>query len=260
MTTTCNVKGHQIQLCVDSPIEEFRANSFATKEPETLEWIERFFRPGDTFYDVGANIGQYSLYAARIIAGICTVYAFEPEALNYAQLSKNIYLNGLSSAILPCNVAITDRLCFGRLNIHPQQFSFAQGKGSQLLSGAVLHSFGTTQDCCGNKFQPVHCQGTVGVDLDFLWKQWGFKFPNHLKVDVDGLEEKVFQGALSTLFDPRLRSVLVEVSKKKGDADPIANLLLRLGFVRVTDFSDHSSRQLAGSPYEDSLNTVFVRG
>ena len=39
MTTTCNVKGHQIQLCVDSPIEEFRANSFATKEPDTLEWI-----------------------------------------------------------------------------------------------------------------------------------------------------------------------------------------------------------------------------
>ena len=259
MIRTCNVKGHPIQLCVDSPIEEFRANSFATKEPETLEWIERFFRPGDIFYDVGANVGQYSLYAARFLGGNCSIYAFEPEALNYSQLNKNIYLNSLSNCILACNVAITDRLCFDKLNIHPQQFSFTDGKGPQLLSGAAMHSFGTTLDCCGKTFQPAHFQGTVGADLDFLWKQWGFKFPNHLKVDVDGLEEKVFQGALSTLFDRRLRTVLVEVSKKKGDADPIANLLLRLGFLKVTDFADHSSRLLAGSPYEDSLNTVFVR-
>jgi len=158
----CDVKGCTILLKIESEIEQFRAATYATKEPETLEWIERYFRPGDVIYDIGANIGLYSLFAAKHLGGHCKVYAFEPEALNHAQLSKNICLNGLSGVVLPCCLAVTDRLCFDTFNLNPENFQ-KMVKNKSLAAGSALHSFGVAEDYNGKPFQPYHMQGTVGV-------------------------------------------------------------------------------------------------
>lgn len=253
---TCRVKGYEILLDVESEIEKFRANTYATKEPETLEWIERFFHSGDVMYDVGANVGLYSLFAAKRLHGQCIVYAFEPEALNYAKLNKNIYMNGLSGVVLPCCIAVTDRLCFDTFYLNPNSFKEAGG----LVAGSALHSFGTAKDYSGASFQAFHKQGTVGVSIDHLWSAWGLEFPNHIKIDIDGLEEKVIAGAKQTLDDRRLKSVLVEISASKGGSDPILQRLTQAGFTQVTDFTAHSREQLIGTPYEDSVNHVFIRG
>lgn len=255
--TTCHVNGCAIRLDVESEIERFRARTYATKEPETLEWIDRFFGAGDVMYDIGANIGLYSLYAAQRLLGKCKVYAFEPEALNHAKLSKNIFLNGLSGVVMPCCLAVTDRLCFDAFYLHPQNFENLTG--GRLVSGSALHSFGTTEDYAGHAFQPFHQQGTIGAALDHLWKVWGMDFPNHIKIDVDGLEEKIIDGASETLRDTRLKSVLVEISSQKGGKDPILQKLTAAGFTQVTDFTAHSSQILKGTAYEDSVNTIFVR-
>jgi FkbM family methyltransferase len=255
--STCHVRGSDILLEVHSEIEKFRAKTYATKERETLDWIERYFKPGEVMYDIGANIGLYSLFAAKHLRGQCKVYAFEPEALNHAQLSKSIYLNGLSDVVLPCCLAVTDKLCFDRFYLHPRNFqNMAAG---HLVPGSALHSFGSTEDYSGASFQPFHLQGAVGVSLDHLWQTWGLDFPNHVKIDVDGLEEKIIGGAKQTLADPRLKSVLVEVSAAKGASDPILQRLTQAGFVRVTDFSAHSSELLKGARHEDCVNSVFVR-
>ena len=258
-TRACNVRGRVILLDVESEIEEFRANSYETKEPETLEWIERYFRRGDVMYDVGANIGLYALFAAKHLAGECRVFAFEPEALNYAKLSKNIHLNGLSGVVLPCCIVITDQLCFDTFNLHPENFEKIVA-GKKLAAGSSMHSFGGVEDFTGSEFQPFHVQGAVGVPLDYLWQSWGMDFPNHLKIDVDGLEDKVITGGAQTLQDQRLKSILIEVSGKLGDADPILQRIIQAGFTRVTDFSEHSSKMLKDTPYEDCVNSVFVRG
>jgi FkbM family methyltransferase len=255
----CNVRGQVIFLDVESEIEEFRANTYETKEPETLEWIERYFRPGDVMYDVGANIGLYSLFAAGHLGGRGKVFAFEPEALNYAKLSKNIHLNGLSGAVLPCCFALTDRLCFDTFNLHPDNFETI-GAGQDLSAGSAMHRFGVAVDFSGKGFRPFHVQGTLGAPLDELWRTWGMEFPNHLKIDVDGLEDKVIGGAARTLQDNRLRSILIEVSGKLGDEDPIFRQIIQAGFTRVTDFAAHSGDLLKGTLYEDSVNSVFVRG
>ena len=105
-----------------------------------------------------------------------------------------------------------------------------------------------------------YVQGTVGAPLDDLWQSWGMDFPNHLKIDVDGLEDKIIAGAARTLQDNRLRSVLIEVSGKLGDEDPIFQQIIQAGFTRVTDFAAHSGDLLKGTLYEDSVNSVFVRG
>ena len=80
-----------------------------------------------------------------------------------------------------------------------------------------------------------------------------------MKIDVDGLEEKIIAGATQTLEDHRLRSVLVEVSGDEASSDPILERLGEVGFTQVTDFAAHSSELLKGTPYEASINHVFIR-
>src|SRR5262245_45216455 len=71
---------------------KWRVETIYTKEPCTLEWIETF-SADDVLFDIGANVGMYSIWAAATRR--CRVIAFEPEALNYALLNRNIEANKL---------------------------------------------------------------------------------------------------------------------------------------------------------------------
>ena len=114
----CPVRGVDILLDVDSEDESgdvrnyemWRAGHYDDKEPDTLDWIDTHFKPGDTVFDIGANIGQYSLYAAKRLNHDIAILAFEPEALNFAKLNRNIVLNGLidvhTMAYLPIKLAL----------------------------------------------------------------------------------------------------------------------------------------------------------
>jgi hypothetical protein len=74
----CKVDELSIAIRISTPNEHYRADTYATKEPETIEWLRENLRDGDSFYDVGANIGLYSLYAAKLQPR-CRVFAFEPH-------------------------------------------------------------------------------------------------------------------------------------------------------------------------------------
>lgn len=254
----CSVLGHSILLEVGSEIEQFRASTYSTKEPETLEWIQRYFRTGDVMYDIGANIGLYSLFAAKHLKSQCKVYAFEPEALNFASLNTNIYLNELSRVVVPCCVAVADKLSFAPFYLHPNVYA-EDRLGEGLVAGSALHSFDRLDGPDGETFEPIHEQGAVGISLDELWEDFHLDFPNHIKIDVDGTEEKIIAGGSKTLRDPRLKSILVEISTYKGEKDPIVVSLTEAGFHVVTDFSGHSRDQLKGSQWESFENAVFVR-
>ncbi len=255
---TCDVRGHTILLDVESEIEKYRATTYATKEPETLEWIQRYFRPNDVMYDIGANIGVYSLFAAKYLNSACKVYAFEPEALNYAKLNKNVYLNSLSGVVFPCCLAVSDKLCFDMFNLHPNVFH-RERIGEGLIAGSALHAFGESKDYKGAQFKPIHQQGMLGISLDYLVEYLALDFPNHIKIDVDGIEEQIISGATRTLGDPRLRSVLIEISAGDGSEDPIRKKLSSAGLVPDCGFREHSCNALKGTPYEDSVNTIFIR-
>ena len=88
-------------------ITRFRIDTFATKEPETLAWIDTF--ENETFFwDIGANIGLYSVYAAKRYN--CKVCAFEPSIFNLELLGRNISLNGLTDNVTIIPIPLTDRL------------------------------------------------------------------------------------------------------------------------------------------------------
>ena len=225
----CKVGEEIILLDMDSEDEErerqqrnwelWRAQTYQTKEPDTIAWIDTFFKRGDVIYDVGANIGQYSLYAAKRLKGHCQVLAFEPEALNYAKINKNIVLNGLSDAITAYCLAIADRMALDVFYVK----SFAPG--------ASLHAWREPIGQGDVPFSPQHRQGMMGLSLDDLTERFSLPFPNHIKIDVDGIEDRIVSSATRTLADPRLRSVLVEIYMHKDMAEQIATILHQNRFV-----------------------------
>lgn len=231
-TTSAYANGHTFQLALNSYMDWSRARTFSTKEPDTLHWIEQYCRSGDIFYDVGANIGVFSLYAARYVAPHGRVQSFEPEALNFAQLNKNVALNRLGGVVQTHCLAVGDRTGMDELFFHPQHLP-SGGPSSGLSSGTALHAIGNPTDHTGQKFEAAHRQGVFCVSLDALWSDYALPFPNHIKIDVDGGEGRIMRGAQNTIRDPRLRSLLVECS----DAAFVSSLstnLATLGFSRIT--------------------------
>ena len=81
-----------IVLSTPNALCQYRAKSFSTKEPETLSWLDAI-PEGSVFWDVGANVGLYSIYAAK--KNRVTVFAFEPSVFNLEFLARNIFLNDL---------------------------------------------------------------------------------------------------------------------------------------------------------------------
>lgn len=204
-----------IFLDVSSPIEYRVRLCSCRKEPETVEWIEKFFKKGEVFYDIGANIGAYSLVAAKYLKGEIAVYAFEPSFLNYAQLSKNIFINKCQDSIIPLNVALSDKTAIGKF--HHQN----------LVPGGALHSLGEAVDSNNNTFTPVFIQPVLSYTIDDLIKEFKIPLPNHIKLDVDGIEMSILKGAKEMFYSPQLKSILVEMNH---DKDEIITYLAERGF------------------------------
>lgn len=258
MIHDCLVRGLAIKLDTDSVVDAFREATYATKEPETLDWIDSCMVPGDTLYDIGANLGLYSLYAAARLGGKCSVLAVEPESQNFARLNQNIYINGFSGAVTACCLAVTDALGFGELNIHPYAYE-AWNITGKLVSGPAMHAYGEPVGHDGGSFTPVYRQGVMSVSVDSLWRDFGCAFPNHVKIDVDGPELLVVRGMAETLADKRLRSVLVELGGEDGPWAEIRALILSKGLVEAEGFSELSKTQEKAERFAGTYNAVFIK-
>ncbi|MCZ6656115.1 MAG: FkbM family methyltransferase [Gammaproteobacteria bacterium] len=219
---------HPIYICVDSWIENDVRLHSCIKEPGTVEWIENWFKPGEVFYDIGANVGAYSLVAFRFLDGKIKVFAFEPGFVTFPQLCRNIYLNGASDSIVPFQVALSDENSMVGLHYN------------NLLSGGALHALGDPVNQHGKVFEPVFTLPTLSYRLDDLLRQVGLPVPNHMKIDVDGNEYQVLQGSEETLRSSELRSILMEINKERGDTDEIGELLDRNGFVLHSQRNEQS--------------------
>jgi FkbM family methyltransferase len=223
------------------PLTRMRAETFESKEPETLEWIEGF-GVADALLDVGANIGIYSLFAA---SRGCSVVAAEPDALNFALLHENIRLNlgGLSGAIQAYPVAFHDSMRVSTLNVSSAEW------------GAALSAFGNTIDYKGDEFKPLFSQGCIGITVDEFLEHVNF-VPNHIKIDVDGNELLVIQGALRTIQIKELRSVLIELDERRPDYSKCVELLVSSGLSLDKKLQSSAMSQ---SVFSHSFNHIFSR-
>jgi FkbM family methyltransferase len=201
----------EIYLNVRSKREQLRLRACA-KEPWTVAWLEQAVQPNDVLYDIGANVGAYSLVAA--IARQAQVVAFEPGYANYAALCDNIVLNNVGDKVTPVPFGLA-------ATTGPSVFTY-----SDVLPGAAYHTLGDSNEnasiaaaktlmAVGSR---VYRQPVLVYRLDDLIDVFKLPSPNHLKLDVDGSEVDVLEGAARVLEHPALRSVMVEVSVDQADA------------------------------------------
>ncbi|MEM7753567.1 MAG: FkbM family methyltransferase, partial [Pseudomonadota bacterium] len=92
----CRVDGTDMLFCVDREADPIQRNNRAGKfyEAPELRWIGQRVKPGATFVDIGANIGNHGLYFARKLGAACVI-PIEPNPVAYRLLTANVVLNGL---------------------------------------------------------------------------------------------------------------------------------------------------------------------
>ena len=193
----------------------WRARSIYDKEPWTLEWIAGF-EPGDILLDCGANVGMYTIWAAATRGA--RVYAFEPEAQNYALLNRNIMLNNLGEAVQAYCMGLADRSGLSTLHM------------ADLRVGGSCHAVGDALDFRHEPLKTEFRQGCVAATIDELVGSGQIPVPNHIKIDVDGFEPKVIAGAAKTLAHEAVRSLLIETNQNLADHQAMVKALNAMKF------------------------------
>ena len=180
-------------------ITHFRWYTFKNKEPETIYFIDNFLNNGDVFFDIGANIGVFSIYAGKKYKDT-QIISFEPEVSNLAILKENIIENKLTKQIMCYNLAISDEV--GLSKLHLQDFT----------PGAALHTedIGEIEFSAEGNRPIVWAEGIYRINLDYFCKETNI-FPSVIKIDTDGNEDKILMGAKTILNNPNLRSIIMEM-------------------------------------------------
>lgn len=239
METIPSSRGDMQFYCVGE-IPLFRARTLYTKEPETIEWLDTF-KPGEIFWDIGANVGLYSIYAARVRGA--KVMAFEPAAANYFLLNRNIEVNRLDGEITALCIALSSDQSVATLNMRNTQL------------GGALSSYNSTTDENGRAFTPVFRQGMLGDSVDGFIARYGVPTPDHIKIDVDGIESAIVAGAVKTL--PAVQSVSIELDASRPEySEPIISSLAEHGLKLV---SKRHSPMFDSGPYSNIFNYLFRR-
>ncbi len=240
-----NVRGRldydkrRIYMAVSSLMQLKRLRA-CSKEPATVSWIESVVKPGDVFYDIGANVGAYSFVAWAVSNEKSKIYSFEPGSPTFAALEKNIALNHASNSITPYQVACTEKT--GTFTFHYK--SRKPGGASHILTQEGGSPY--------EHFRAAASEKIKGYALDDFISAFRIDPPTHLKIDVDGSEFAVIRGAAGILRSHGLRSILIEVDEKRSDAPELIDRLKRAGF------TVHSKHQ-RGSAGKRVFNYIFVR-
>lgn len=195
-TNTMKVGGRELVFRVTTDAE-IRHLDGQHNEDELMSRIAGALRPGDQFIDVGANIGIVSLLAAK--SDSVGVHAFEPEPRNAARLRENISLNA------PAHVRVHELGLGDRAGTH--EFFIAPETGDGTHSLMASRADGRT---------PIQIQ----IDtLDAVVLAGTVPQPSVIKVDVEGAEALVLDGAARTLQSATLREVFLELHPRLWDAD-----------------------------------------
>ena len=187
-----------------------RAVSLLTKQPATIQWIDSF-RPDSVFWDIGANVGVYALYAAR--RGDTRVVAFEPAAVNYFLLAANCEANNLNQHLECLLLGLGSEKGLARLEV-------SQFEAARSFRFRVNH-------------QESHPgpQAAIIMSIDQLIDEYQLPCPNYIKIDAPGMAEAILSGGMRTLQRKDVRELHIEVKEHSKAGQRILAMLERSGFV-----------------------------
>ncbi|HEY7837268.1 MAG TPA: FkbM family methyltransferase [Terriglobales bacterium] len=174
--------------------------------------LRQFLAPGDTYIDIGANIGYQSLYASRLVGPDGLVLSFEPNPATYAVLAGHVAINRIQ-------------------NCRTFPLALDEQAGEATLAHADRHSGSASLRPLG---QPAAGSATVAVRTgDQVLKDIVFPGRAFLKIDVEGFEQRVLLGLRDTLA--RVSAVAVEITPKwlnqlGGNAEDLHAYMRQAGF------------------------------
>lgn len=196
--------------------------SLGSYEPEVRKTVMQFLQPGMTMIDAGANIGYYTLLAARAVGTGGHVYAFEAVPCTAALLRKNIEVNGYSSQVTIVPKAVIDRSSQVRIFLNYE------------TSGASSMFWGHGED-----FVDVE-----GVSLDEFFSKQGWPPINIIKMDIEGAEKLALKGMRElSQRNPELKLIIEGCVRSTNIGEltikEVAEALQACGFSRFYLLEDH---------------------
>lgn len=229
--------------------ELWRAKTLLTKEAGTVDWIRAQVRGGDVFYDIGANIGLYTLLAGKRVGARGMVYAFEPHVGNVQSLLHNVGGNGLGEQVKVISCALNDREGFFDFHYHRSE------------SGSSMSQLGDLRDAGGQQFAPVFSEFKYALTIDQLLLRGAIRPADHIKMDVDGNELLILRGMREYLGSPRgARTIQVEInSRHKAE---LMDFMATAGYdVLLRHDTQHGKQALARGDDPESMgyNMIFQR-
>jgi FkbM family methyltransferase len=203
-----DILGHPITLDVTDASAYMRYFHAQPYEPELTAFIASAVRPGSVFVDVGANIGLFTLLAARCASPDGRVLAFEPHPDPRARMQQLLALNGLSDLVTVSGAALSDRS--------------AAAAPLFVTSDSVLSTLDPSVAPSGDAFA---FRSSVDVPVSSLddWLSaagppWNNSPIDVMKIDVEGTEERVLRGMTRTLArSPSLRLVCETTAGSAAD-------------------------------------------
>lgn len=242
------IQKKEVNFFTPNQLTGWRVNTFFTKEPETLEWIDSFNTKDKTiFWDIGANIGLYSIYNALKNNNSNTI-SFEPSSSNLRVLSRNISINGLENKIKIFPMPLT--------NI---QNKFLQMSEGNFIEGGALNSFGETFDFEGKEFKSEMRYCLFGTTINYLLDNNILNVPDYIKIDVDGIEHLILEGANIFLSNPKIKSLSIEINESFEDQyNKVLNIMTNNNFKIL--HKKHNEEMVANSvKFSKTYNYIFIR-
>ena len=224
-----------------------RINTFFSKEPKTLEWIDNFEKKESLiFWDIGANIGLYSIYNAIKNPSSLTI-SFEPSSSNLRILTRNISINNLEKNIMVIPNPLSDKK-----NI------FQTMNESHFVEGAAINTFGKNIDFQGKLFNPKMKYSILGTTIDYFIENKILEVPDYIKIDVDGIEHLILKGGKNIFKNEKIKSFNIEVNEKfQEQHDKIIDIMKENGFKFSHKYNDVKNSKINNT--EDCYNYVFIR-
>lgn len=234
--------GFVMRFAAPNALCDWRARTFTTKEPETLEWIDSL--PKDSIlWDIGANIGLYSVYAA--VKRKLRIWAFEPSVFNLEFLARNIDMNGLHDNICIVPFALSDRLGSSRMRMTTTEW------------GGALSTFGQNYGWDGNIIPQVFEFQTIGMSMAQAVQLLSIPQPDYIKLDVDGIEHMILKGGADIL--KLVKSILIEVNDDfQEQAEQCHALLTEAGLV-LKEKRHSNMIEDSTTGFQHTYNQIWIR-
>jgi FkbM family methyltransferase len=187
-------------------------------EEETRKVVMQTLKPGDVFFDLGANIGYFTVLAAKCVGPNGRVIAFEPTPATRSYLERNVQGNGVGRIVAVESFAISER------------------------RGVAYFEVGTQSECNSIATNARSGTGTIEVQtigIDDYCEEKGLLRIDMIKMDIEGQELKAIRSMVqSSNRNPQLKIIFeynAEVVSKSGEgvAD-FFDLLSSYGFCRFT--------------------------